>query len=84
MALFNFTGETMSSDTVVKNQTNLKIEPRLNLQEPKRFRVIFINDEITTMEFIVEVLKNIFSFEEEDAQALTMQIGRAHVWTPVT
>jgi len=64
----------MSSDTVIKNQTNLKIEPRLNLQEPKRFRVVFINDEITTMEFIVEILKNIFNYEEEDAHAMTMRI----------
>lgn len=61
-------------DTIVKNQTNLKIEPRLNLQEPKQFRVVFINDETTTMEFIVEILKNIFAFGEEDAHAKTMQI----------
>ena len=76
MTLFNYLDTTMSNnaDTIVKNQTNLKIEPRLNLQEPKRFRVIFINDEVTTMEFIVEVLKNIFNYEEEDAQALTMRI----------
>ena len=64
----------MSSDTVIKNQTNLKIEPRLNLQEPKRFRVVFINDETTTMEFIVEVLKNIFNYDEESAQEMTMRI----------
>lgn len=63
-----------NTDTIIKNQTSLKIEPRLNLQEPKNFRVVFINDEITTMEFIVEILKNIFSFDEEDAHAKTQQI----------
>lgn len=61
-------------ETIVKNQTSLKIEPRLNLQEPKLFRVIFINDEITTMEFIVECLKNVFDYDEEQAHAKTMQI----------
>ena len=66
--------KNMGSDTITKNQTNLKIEPRLNLQEPKRFRVVFINDEITTMDFIIEVLKNIFGYEEEDAHATTMRI----------
>jgi ATP-dependent Clp protease adaptor protein ClpS len=61
-------------ETIVKNQTSLKIEPRLNLQEPKLFRVIFINDEITTMEFIVECLKSVFGYEQEQAHAKTMQI----------
>lgn len=61
-------------ETIVKNQTNLKIEPRLNIQEPKMFRVVFINDEVTTMEFIVECLKSIFGYDEDEAEARTMQI----------
>jgi ATP-dependent Clp protease adaptor protein ClpS len=62
------------SDTAIKPRTELKHDPKLNIQEPKMFRVIFVNDEVTTMEFIVECLKNIFRYEEEDAQAKTMQI----------
>ena len=64
----------MSTDTPTKVQNNLKIEPKLNIPEPRMFKVIFINDEITTMEFIIETLKNVFDFEEDAAHAMTMRI----------
>lgn len=63
-----------STDTPTKTHTDLKIEPKLNIPEPRMFKVIFINDEITTMEFIVEVLKNVFEYEEEPAGELTLKI----------
>lgn len=64
----------MSTDTPTKVQNNLKIEPKLNIPEPRMFKVIFINDEITTMEFIIETLKNVFDYPEDEAQDLTMLI----------
>lgn len=63
-----------TTDTAVKSHTDLKIEPKLNIQEPRLFKVIFINDEITTMEFIIEVLKSIFEYDEEAAATMTMRI----------
>ena len=63
-----------NTDTPTKVETNLKIEPKLNIPEPRQFKVIFINDEITTMEFIIECLKNIFDYEEDAASAMTMRI----------
>ena len=62
------------TETPTKTKTNLKIEPKLNLPEPRLFKVIFINDEITTMEFIVECLKGIFDYDEEAAHNMTMRI----------
>jgi ATP-dependent Clp protease adaptor protein ClpS len=63
-------------DTAIKtrNETRLKNDPKLNIQEPPLFRVIFVNDEITTMEFIIETLKSLFNYDEEDAHAKTVQI----------
>jgi ATP-dependent Clp protease adaptor protein ClpS len=70
-----FTEDQMEiTDTLTKSQNNLKIEPKLNVPEPRLWKVIFINDEITTMEFIVEILKNIFEYEEEQATSMTMCI----------
>jgi ATP-dependent Clp protease adaptor protein ClpS len=63
-----------TTDTAVKTQNDLKIEPKLNLQEPRLFKVIFINDEITTMEFIIEVLKTVFDYDEEAASTMTLRI----------
>ena len=51
------------TDTPTKVHNDLKIDPKLNLQEPRLFKVIFINDEITTMEFIIEILKNLFDYD---------------------
>jgi ATP-dependent Clp protease adaptor protein ClpS len=62
------------TDTPTKAKTQLELEPKLNIQEPKMFKVIFINDEITTMEFIIESLRSVFDYDEEDAQHLTMRI----------
>jgi ATP-dependent Clp protease adaptor protein ClpS len=63
-------------ETAIKtrNETRLKNDPKLNAQEPPLFRVIFVNDEITTMEFIIETLKTLFNYEEDDAHAKTVQI----------
>ena len=69
-----FLNGTNMSDTIVKNQTNLKIAPRLDLQEPKMYKVVFINDEVTTMEFIIEVLKNVFGYDEEESKEITLTI----------
>jgi ATP-dependent Clp protease adaptor protein ClpS len=68
--------EDKMTETAVKtrNETALKNDPRLNIPEPPMFRVIFVNDEITTMEFIIEVLKNIFHYDEDRAQVLTIKI----------
>lgn len=57
-------------DTVVKP----KIKPKLDLKEPSLFRVIYINDETTTMEFVVESLITIFDISEERAVELTHKI----------
>jgi ATP-dependent Clp protease adaptor protein ClpS len=57
------------TDSAIKTRENtrLKNDPRLSIAEPPMFKVIFVNDEITTMEFIVEVLKNIFNYNEEES-----------------
>jgi ATP-dependent Clp protease adaptor protein ClpS len=58
------------TDTVVRN----RIEPKLNIPEPPNYRVIYINDEQTTQEFVVETLKIIFHYDQGAAEALTMKV----------
>lgn len=62
------------TDTAIKtrNDTDIKNDPRLDMKEPSLFKVIFVNDEITTMDFIIEVLKNVFHYQEDVARD-TMQ-----------
>ena len=58
------------TETPVQN----KIAPKTNLKEPGLFKVIFLNDNVTTMEFVVEVLRSIFDYTDEDAVAVMQEI----------
>jgi ATP-dependent Clp protease adaptor protein ClpS len=51
-----------------------KIKPKLNVKEPSKFKVIYVNDEVTTMEFVVDSLVIVFSYDEAAAFDITKQI----------
>jgi ATP-dependent Clp protease adaptor protein ClpS len=58
------------TDIVVKP----KIQTKTNIQPPSLFNVIYLNDNVTTMEFVVETLKAIFHHTEETAYEITKKI----------
>jgi|TARA_B110000967_G_C18659785_1_gene447602 ATP-dependent Clp protease adaptor protein ClpS len=47
---------------------------KLDIQEPSDYNVIMLNDDVTPMEWVMSVLKEIFRHSVLDAEALTMQI----------
>jgi ATP-dependent Clp protease adaptor protein ClpS len=51
-----------------------KIAPRLDITEPSLYRVIYMNDETTTVEFVIESLVTIFNHSRADAMDLTQQV----------
>lgn len=57
-----------------KAVTKTRPIPNLDLKEPPMYRVIYINDNITTMEFVVETLVTIFNHTPESAEAVTLKI----------
>lgn len=44
------------------------------LQEPRQFKVLLHNDDYTSMDFVVEVLMNVFSKTEAEAFAIMMSV----------
>lgn len=58
------------ADLGVKTLTKDKLE----LKEPDKYDVVFVNDDVTTVEFVVKVLKNIFHKTTEQAVELTTHI----------
>ena len=54
--------------------TEQKIKPNYALQEPPLYRVIYINDEVTTMEFVVESLCSYFNYNPDTASNITTDI----------
>ena len=47
---------------------------KIKLEEPGMYDVIFLNDNITTTEFVVRVLKQIFNKTQEQAEAIMQKI----------
>ncbi len=59
-------------DIGVATQTKKKEQ----LKKPPLFRVLFHNDNYTTMEFVVLVLQAIFNKTESDAMAIMLNVHR--------
>ena len=43
-------------------------------QEPKHWKVILLNDDYTPMDFVIQVLQEIFKHSQDTATNITMQI----------
>jgi ATP-dependent Clp protease adaptor protein ClpS len=59
-----------NTDSKIRN----KIAVRTNIAEPNQFRVIFLNDAVTTAEFVAEVLMLNFNYNQERAIEITKTI----------
>ncbi|WP_297193156.1 ATP-dependent Clp protease adaptor ClpS [uncultured Campylobacter sp.] len=46
----------------------------LKLDEPKMFKVLLLNDDVTTMDFVVQVLMDIFHYDIEKASRIMLEI----------
>jgi len=60
----------MSANT----DTRSKIKPNIALKEPPLFRIIYINDEVTSMEFVVGSLIDYFNYNPDTASHITTEI----------
>jgi ATP-dependent Clp protease adaptor protein ClpS len=57
-----------------KTDTKVKIKPNVGLQEPPLFKIIYINDDVTTMEFVVSSLVDYFNYTSDTAVNITKNI----------
>jgi len=62
----------MGVDSEVKE--SVKIQSKSNIKEPKQFRVIYVNDNVTTMEFVIESLVTVFNHDLITAHEITEKI----------
>lgn len=60
------------ADTAIRTETQEKIK----IQEPSKYNVIFLNDDITTVEFVIRVLKQIFNKSQDEAIKITEHIHK--------
>jgi ATP-dependent Clp protease adaptor protein ClpS len=57
-----------------KTDTKIKIKPNLALAEPPLYKIIYINDEVTSMNFVVNSLIEYFNYNQDTASSLTENI----------
>jgi ATP-dependent Clp protease adaptor protein ClpS len=55
-------------------QENVNLLERSKTKPPKLYKVILLNDDFTTMEFVIEVLKVFFSMGQERATQIMLKI----------
>ena len=58
----------------IKQETKIKIKPNLALAEPPLYKIIYINDNVTSMEFVVGSLIDYFNYNQDTAQSITHNI----------
>ena len=57
-----------------QSDTRTRIKPSEAVIEPPMFRVVYLNDNATSMEFVVESLVEYFEYTPETAEQITIDI----------
>lgn len=60
--------------TLASPQQNNATDKKIQSIQPKLFNVFMLNDNYTTMEFVIEVLQSVFHKESTEATSLMLQI----------
>jgi len=58
------------------SETKTKTRDEVRTKEPPLYKTICINDDFTTMDFVVDVLMEIFGKEDTEAIEITMDVHR--------
>lgn len=70
----------MSGGFLTETEILQKEEASTELSEPKKYKVILLNDDYTPMDFVVDILKRFFYLNDELATQIMLQVhfsGRA-------
>ena len=59
-----------------KKKDNVKLldKQKQKVEPPKKFKVVFYNDDYTPMEFVVQLLQQIFHHPKESATAIMLNV----------
>lgn len=67
--------QALSKDNKMANtEIKSKIKPNVNLREPPLFKIIYLNDDVTSMDFVVSSLIDYFNYNPDTASAITIDI----------
>lgn len=61
-----------NSGTVLETEQSEELEKEI--KEPSRYKVLLHDDDITTMQFVVDVLRQIFQKSQQEAEELMLKV----------
>ena len=59
---------------MAQEQSQIRERQRVKINEPRRYRVVIYNDDFTTMDFVVMILRQVFLKSEEEANMLMLKV----------
>jgi len=51
-----------------------EVENDLELEEPKKYKVLLLNDDFSTMEFVIEILAKVFRKSLEESEKIMLDV----------
>lgn len=51
-----------------------ELENDLELEEPKKYKVLLLNDDFSTMEFVMEILTKVFRKTPEESEKIMLDV----------
>ncbi|MDX9902112.1 MAG: ATP-dependent Clp protease adaptor ClpS [Aliarcobacter sp.] len=58
----------------MSNGIEIELEDDLDLQEPKKYKVFLLNDDFSTMDFVIDVLVRVFRKSVDEASIIMLNI----------
>lgn len=62
---------------MAQSDTRTRIRPTEAIKEPPMFKVVYLNDNTTSMEFVIESLIEYFDYSAETAEKITVDIHQS-------
>jgi ATP-dependent Clp protease adaptor protein ClpS len=59
------------------HQADTAVQERTRVEQPKMYRVILLNDDFTTMEFVVNILETVFFKSPAEATQIMLQVHKS-------
>lgn len=56
------------------NEYEIEVEEELKLEEPKKYKVFLLNDDYSTMDFVIDVLLKIFRKTLDESEIIMLNI----------
>ena len=58
----------------MSNEIEVELEDDIDLQEPKKYKVFLLNDDFSTMDFVIDVLVKVFRKNQTEAEAIMLEV----------